>query len=1098
LAAIEDYISDLERELATRLATEHTHRPALKRLLESIGPPVTAVNEPKRVECGAPDFTVLTAAGTEPLTVGYVEAKDIGTLLKTEEGTEQLKRYRNALGNLVLTDHLSFRWYVDGSLRAEAVLGDLSGTKVVPRDDGERSLETLLVAFLSHAPEKIKSPAQLATSMARLTHLIRDMVVAALETKSAAPTTVELRNAFNEVLLPDISDAEFADMFAQTLAYGLFAARTNHQGDQPFTRAVAASEIPQTNPFLRRLFATVAGPELDTEPYAGLVDDLTQLLAFTDVDAVLRNFGTRTRRADPVIHFYETFLQAYDAQLRELRGVYFTPEPVVSYIVASVDEVLRERFECPTGLGDTAATAYPPEEDDSGRDSGPRVLILDPACGTGTFLYAVVDRIREQFIAQGDAGTWAAFVEDQLLPRLFGFELLMAPYAVAHLKLALQLAARDLPEDKRPLWAYNLHTKERLGVYLTNTLEEAAKKSELLLGSYISDEANAAADVKRRLPIMVVLGNPPYSGHSANRSEVTRMKTVGKTKPRRVAVVEKTFIGNLVDDYYRLDGEPLGERTTKWLQDDYVKFLRFGQWRIERTGAGVLAFITNHGYLDNPTFRGMRRSLMGAFSEIYLLDLHGNLRKREKTESGEPDKNVFDIEQGVAIGIFVRREDADHAELAKVFHADLWGQREEKYEWLSEHSINTTPWEQLNPTAPYYLFRPQTVELRAEYESLWRLDNAMPVHGAGMTTARNHVVVDFDEAPLVERARIFRDSTKSDAAVLRELKIKKKKGWDEKKARQLLRDDGGDLKRFVQPLNHLPFDHRLILYHDALVWRTVKKVMLHMLRGGNLALLTTRQTRDKWDVLVTDRVITHKALAAYDITTMFPLYLYPEPAGDEHGRLELGEQRTVNFAPNFTAEVAQVVGLSYIGDAPGDLRATFGAEDLFAYIYGVLQSPGYRERYAEFLIREFPRVPLTHNNEQFAECVSLGKTLLALHLLESLSNRAITFPVPGVSIVGSHFPEYVPLETEAPDGSVAEAGRVYINQTQFFLGVSEEAWNLWIGGYQPAQKWLKERMGRKLTFDDLGHYERLIGALEGTIAMASRLDDALPVWPLGA
>jgi hypothetical protein len=1077
MSSVSDYIKDLEHELGTGIATEHTHRPALKRLLEALRPDVTAVNEAKRVACGAPDFTILIQATAEPWTLGYVEAKDVGTPLEAEQASGQLKRYLAALGNLVLTDHLAFRWYVDGEKRAEARLGTLAGSKITVPNGAEDSVEALLTAFLSHSPEKIKSPAQLAARMARLTHLIRDMVVAALETKSASQTTSELRTAFSEVLLPDLSHDDFADMFAQTLAYGLFAARANHTSAKPFTRADAAKEIPHTNPFLRRLFATVTGPDLDTEPYAGLVDDLAQLLALTDMDTVLRNFGTRTRRADPVVHFYETFLHAYDAKLREVRGVYFTPEPVVSYIVSSVDELLRERFELSSGLADTTAIPYATEdgEVEDNDDAGPRVLILDPACGTGTFLYAVVDRIREEFIATDDAGKWAAFVKSQLLPRLFGFELLMAPYAVAHLKLALQLAARDLPEGDRARWAYSLNDTERLGVYLTNTLEEAVTKSELLLGSYISDEANAAADVKRRLPILVVLGNPPYSGHSANRSEVTRTKLVGKTKKRRVNVVEKTFIGRLVDDYYKLDGEPLGERTTKWLQDDYVKFLRFGQWRIERSGAGALAFITNHGYLDNPTFRGMRRQLMKTFSEIYVLDLHGNLRKREKTEDGEPDGNVFDIEQGVAIGIFIRRPDHESATVeggeAKVFHAELRGKREAKYEWLDEHSLATTEWEALEPSAPYYLFKPQSLELRAEYEALWALDRAMPIHGTGMTTARNHVVIDFERAPLVERARIFRDSKLSDAEVLKELKIKEKKGWDAKKARALLRSDGGDLKRFVQPLNHLPFDHRLIFYHDALIWRTVKKVMLHMLYGENVALLTTRQTRDKWDALVTDRVITHKALSAYDITSSFPLYRYPEPSGDDHGRLDVGDKRAANFEPEFTRDVAESVGLKYIPDGAGDLEKTFGPEDLFAYIYAVLQAPGYRSRYAEFLIREFPRIPLTKNKDQFSSLVILGREMITLHTMKAETTHPVTFPTSGENEVESGFPLFVPADTEVEDGSVFEVGRVYINGDQYFAGVSSEAWVLWIGGYQPAQKWLKERVGRKLTYDDLIHYE---------------------------
>ncbi len=677
---IDVYRRQIERELQAGNATEHTHRPALKTLIESLAPGVTATNEPKRVECGAPDFVLSRKAAHGAMTLGYLEAKDVGKPLDEVEREDQMKRYLPALPNLILTDYLEFRWYVDGHRRGDPArlarvskAGDLAAEK-----DGAKAVTDLLTAFLAHEAIPVNSPKELALRMAQLTHFIRDMIVTAFQRQSASATLRDLHKAFEKTLIPDLPISQFADMFAQTLAYGLFAARVNHRGTSgSFRRLGAASEIPRTNPFLRQLFETITGTALDEEPYAGFVDDLAQLLADTDMEAVLADFGKRTAREDPVVHFYETFLAAYDPKLRESRGVYYTPEPVVSYIVRSVDFLLKTRFGCPGGLADTATVKYEREEESNGgkpkkvKATSPRVLILDPACGTGTFLYTVIDHIRAEFVRRGNAGMWSGYVRNNFLPRLFGFELLMAPYAVAHFKLGMQLAGHDLTPAQREKWAYDFSGDERLGVFLTNTLEEAERRAETLFGPLrvITEEANAAAKLKRDLPILVVIGNPPYSGHSANRSWEIRE---GNRVP--------TFIGKLVQDYYTVDGKRLGEKNPKWLQDGYVKFIRWGQWRIERTGAGVLAFITNHGYLDNPTFRGMRRSLMNLFTEIYALNLHGNSKKKETCPDGSKDENVFDIQQGVTLGIFIK--EPGKAGQAKVYHSDLWGLRESKYQRL--------------------------------------------------------------------------------------------------------------------------------------------------------------------------------------------------------------------------------------------------------------------------------------------------------------------------------------------------------------------------------------------------------------------------------
>jgi len=756
------YLREIEKALLAGNATEHTHRPALKGLLETVGKKVTATNEPRREKCGAPDYVVSLQTEHGPLTIGYLEAKDVGKHLDEVERSEQLTRYRAFLPNLILTDYLEFRWYVEGKLRGAGRLARVGEAgKLRHNKGGADAVMELLRGFLDHEPTPIGRPQELAQRLARLTHMIRDIIIEAIEGGHASNTLRDLRKAFAQTLIPDLDQpekiADFADMYAQTIAYGLFAARCNHRGPTPFRRLGAAAEIPKTNPFLRKLFETITGADLDEEPYAGFVDDVAGLLDHTDMDAVLEHFGKRSRRQDPVVHFYETFLAAYDPKLREARGVYYTPEPVVSYIVRSVDHILKTRFGCEQGLADTSICKYQ-REDRNGKqvkDTTPRVLILDPACGTGTFLYAVVDLIREQFMVRSDAGMWSGYVKKHLLPRLFGFELLMAPYTVAHFKLGMQLAGQDLPSDTlREKWAYDFAggKKDRLKVYLTNTLEGIERAIPDLFGWYriISDEANQAREIKRDLPIMVVMGNPPYSGVSANMGKWIDGLLKGKL-PGAASV----------PSYYEVDGKPLGERKV-WLQDDYVKFIRWGQWRIECTSAGILALITNHGYLDNPTFRGMRQQLMCAFTEIYIVDIHGNVKKKERCPDGSKDENVFDIQQGVTIGIFVKEPGGKTP--GKVHHCDLWGIRKQKYAALFETDITTSQWTELAPTSPYYFFVPRDERRRTEYETGWKITDIMPVNTTGIVTARDKFVIDFEDNPIKERIKIAKATQESEAA----------------------------------------------------------------------------------------------------------------------------------------------------------------------------------------------------------------------------------------------------------------------------------------------------------------------------------------------
>ncbi len=1074
-------------------------------LVESLASDIIATNEPKRVECGAPDFVVSRRREHGPLTVGYIEAKDVGKNLAgierdserinpTTENGQQLRRYRNALENLILTDYLEFRWYVRGELRETARLGTLGeGHKLVEGRSGGTAVREVLDDFLAYRAEPVASPRELAERLARLTHLIRDVIVRTFETNLASDTLRDLRRAFAEVLIPDLSAEQFADMFAQTLAYGLFAARVQHPpGRGRFRRLAAAGEIPKTNPFLRRLFGAITGPDLDDEPYAGLVDDLAQLLADIDIDAVLADFGTRTRQKDPVVHFYETFLAAYDPKIREVRGVYYTPEPVVSYIVRSVDHLLRTRFGLADGLADTSKTRFTaPGDDGTPREqSTHRVLILDPACGTGTFLYAVVDLIREKFRKLGNVGQWSAYVRDHLLQRLFGFEVLMAPYAVAHLKLGMQLAAQDLPEEQRHLWAYDFATDERLGVYLTNTLEEAEKRSELLFGRYISDEANAAARIKRDLPIMVIVGNPPYSVASYNHSE---------------------WIDKLMEDYKRTVRRE--ESQIQALSNDYIKFIRFSQWRIDRTSKGVLGLITGHGYIDGPQARDMRASLMASFDEIHILNLHGSVRRAAAAATGKQDEPVFAIQQGTAIIIAAKGGSGDKG----VRYAEFVGPLQQKFDYLSSNDIDTTKWTELDPSPPFYYFTPRSIELETEYSCFASITDIFGtgdrhrdkerLWATGFASQQDQFAIAFTDEELVERInKLIRSKSREDAEQY--FRLCSTNQWEYDRAKREL--SVCNWKERIADCAFRPFDIRRTIFDRNVVSILRDNVMQQLGFPGNLALLTSRVVNDASyaHAFVCRRPADKIFLSTRTSTNayVFPLYLYDHTPLEQKAGTRPG--RHPNLARAFLTSLADRLGLKFVPEGRGDRVKTYGPEDVLAYVYAILHSPTYRDRYRESLVGDFPRVPFPSDASLFLRLADLGSELMALHLMESPAlddfDTRVRYPQGGSNEVEPGHPHYLaPSEPDPRTGESVAAGRVYISRNepktgrhgQYFDGIPPEVWEFRIGGYQVCEKWLKDRRGRTLSYDDQAHYKRIVVAIEGTIRLMQEIDAAIPSWP---
>lgn len=1118
------YLNNLQSTLAAGDSTEHSHRPALKAWLEALKGGIVATNEPRRVAAGAPDFNIGLNRSHGHLSIGKVEAKDIGVDLEAIEldsnraspltsNGEQLKRYRGAFDNLLLTDYVEFKWFRHGELVQSAKLAHASGLDITGTGDPARAIQIVL-DFLDQRPLPIRSARQLAERMARMTDLLQEVVLRSLLATDPSEELAELYKAFGEVLVPGITESQFADLFSQTLSYGLFAARVRHHPDNgPFQRTSAATEIPRTNPFLRKLFQLAAGPHLEDEPFVGLVDDLAQLLDDADMPRILKDFGTHVRK-DPIVHFYETFLAAYDPKLRDVRGVYYTPEPVVRFIVHSIDNILIDTFGISSGFADT-----------SKRAGVHRVLVLDPACGTGTFLYSVVDLVRAR-IGSVAPGAWSEYVRQELLPRLFGFELMMAPYAVAHLKMGMQLAGLDLPEAERASLTYDFATDQRTNIYLTNTLDPGTHHPTLPFATFLSTEANEANAVKTEKPIMVVIGNPPYQGSSWNsswrlesRSSNEGRRSTRRTNAQQDKVAQRlrrvpSYIGTLLQAYFEIQGEPLGERNSKWLQDDYVKFIRFGQDRIDHTGQGVLGFVTNHTYLDAPTFRGMRENLLRSFDDIFILNLHGNQRRRERSPDGTVDENVFDqIMQGVAIAIFVKNSSS--SEHAKVHYAERWGRRDDKYSWLEANTTNSTEWIDFVPEEPFFGFRPEDSDIRAEWNLGRSLPEIFPVYTTGIVTSRDSLVIDTDLARLKARIDDFIDPTTADETV----RTRYFPGSPRTRAdgKIILSGDTeswlmGDRRREIyadadrgsafRKITYRPFDDRFIFYHEDAIERPRMDVMRHMVDVNNIGLVSARSNKSSsQDQFFVSRNITEaKTGESTTQSVLFPLWVKKYPSGelpfmDAAGGAEIAS----NIDHSIRLVLESNLGLKWCNEPMGDLTSTFGAEDVLAYVYAIVQSRAYRSRYLTFLSREYARIPFTRSVELFRELAVMGHKLMALHLGESefASLGFVKFPVAGTSTVDPGFPKFVAEgETGISGSELATEPRLYINSDQYFAGVTLEEFDFRIGGHQVLDKWLKARRGAPLKFSDIEHVILIIESIQSTIELQDELDDLIHEWPI--
>ncbi len=1056
---LDQYVTNINNRYKQGNATEHTFRGDLQQLLESLAPGIRATNEPKRQSCGAPDY-ILTR---KDIPVGYIEAKDIGDKdlegLKKTGNKEQFDRYKASLNNLFFTDYLSFYLYRDGLLVTHIAIAEIQHASIVPMQQNFAAFTNLIKDFTTHVGQTIKSSKKLAEMMAGKARLLSEVIEKAQtsdQEKQEDSTLKEQMIAFKQLLIHDITPKGFADVYAQTIAYGMFAARLHDPTLPTFSRQEAAELIPKSNPFLRKLFGYIAGPDID-DRIKWIVDGLVEIFLACNVAEILKNYGKTTKMEDPIIHFYETFLSEYDPKLRKARGVWYTPEPVVNFIVRAVDDILKTEFGLPQGLADTSKTKI--KTDVQGKlieQEVHRVQILDPATGTGTFLAEVVKQIHKRF--KGQQGIWSSYVETHLLPRLNGFELLMASYAMAHLQMDLLLTETGYKPTK----------DQRFKIFLTNSLEEHHPDTGTLFANWLSTEANEANRIKRDTPVMCVIGNPPYSGISANNGD---------------------WIGKLIEDYKYIDGIHFKERK-HWLNDDYVKFIRYGQHFIEKNGSGVLAFINPHGFLDNPTFRGMRWNLLKTFDKIYTIDLHGNSTKKETAPDGSADVNIFDIMQGVSINIFIKTGKKKNSELGKVFHTDIFGKREVKYDFLNKNSLKEIVFKELMPQKPNLFFVPKNDSQIKEYSHGFIVSELFKINSMGFVTANDLFNISFSinevKLKIVELLNSDEHTWR-----LKYSRLKDARDWTYLTAKKDAIEN--NIEDNIQQVSYRPFDNRFTLYSGnsrGLYSSPQPKITHHILGKENINFICVRLGRniEFHNYFLSSSITDKSVISSLDNANVCPLYLYPETQAQQS--IEETPIRTPNLNMEIVNKMAAGLGLVFTPEKESTANS-FAPIDILDYIYAVLHSPTYREKYKEFLKIDFPRVPYPKALSTFQKLTTLGSQLRQIHLLESpvVENYITEYPVDGDNVVSKiTFETYLYEVTQPGDPYPDYLGAVRINDTQFFSGVPTSAWEFYIGGYQPAQKWLKDRKGRSLSFEDILHYQKIIVALTETARLMKEID----------
>ncbi len=927
-------------------------------------------------------------------------------------------------------------------------------------------------AFVTGYRQTIQDSSTLTIQLAAEAQNIRNQILDIIEVESPNGYVHLLFDKFKSTLIHDMTVTQFADMYAQTVVYGLFSARCMDDTQDDFSATEAIECIPNTNPFLKSLMRECLGAEQNRKlSFDELeIGNVVDILLHTKIDVIIQDFNRQTGggREDPVIHFYEEFLTAYDKEQKVLRGVYYTPQPVVNFIVKAVDSILKHDFGIEDGLASTETKTIKGKRESKRKINGrykeiletmdvPAIQILDPATGTGTFLRQSIIQIYENFknkhkdeSIDSIASAWNKYVPKHLLPRLNGFELMMAPYAVAHMKLAMVL--KDT--------GYNFIDDTRLNVYLTNSLEEAGTENKqlTLFDDPIAIESVEANAVKMNNGINILIGNPPYSGESANKGE---------------------WILALLNDYKKEPGknQKLNEKNTKWINDDYVKFIRYGQDIIKKNGKGILAYINPHGYLDNPTFRGMRWNLLCFFDKIYIVDLHGNAKKKEFAPDGGKDDNVFDIQQGVSINIFVKEKVKNENTIANVYHFDIYGSREHKYNFLNNKSFMDIQFEGLSPIAPSYFFVFKDFKGFQDYSKGFAVDKLFNIYSVGIVTARDAFTIADNREELINRIMKFIDLDEEEARQAFKLG-KDVQDWKIKYAKEDLINSNLDQNKITKIAYRL-FDDKYTYYtgkSKGFLCRPRNEVMKQFISGNNLGLVICKQFKTGKNyahVFLTDKIVESSFISnrTSEINIVFPLYIFD--SNNKQNNFSNPSYVNHNLNLDIVGELSSIVNIPFTSN--NAQNKTLQPIDIFDYVYAILHCPTYRKKYVEFLKIDFPKIPYPKNRDSFFQLAKLGKDLRLLHLFKSDSTDELitTYPNNGDNVV-----KKIKYTNR----------RVYINNEQYFDNISRSAWEFQIGSYNPLQKWLKDRKGKSISSAEIFQYQKIVLVVEKTKIMMDEID----------
>lgn len=1057
-----DYLRQIYQRISKGDAREESFYSALEKLIsshgQSIGKKTDVTVLPKKSEAGNPDFRVWD--GQSKIT-GYIEAKPPSKQFLDEiETSEQLKRYLEAYPNVLLTNFFEFRLYRNGTLWDKPVkISDFSLAKGIPQHpvvQHEEELKKLLSYFFDFTQPRIRRPKTLAEILAYKAGIMRDYVVLPTIKESEENYFSWLYQSFKKHLIRNLNKQDFADLFSQTFTYGLSIAKYQYEAQQtlfgrktsdlPFTTKTAYDFIQKSFGILREVFKVISTQKMPKNLKI-IVDDIVDILNHTEIYKLLSETG-KSGKKDPIFHLYETFLLKYDKERKIKLGVFYTPLEVVSYIVNSIHALLKEDklFNTPDGLASYKA--------DSIEKS---VTLLDPAVGTGTFFVSAVEKAIEEAKSKYSSSPnyISDFIRSHILPHFFAFEILIAPYVVSHLKVLFSLTEKG----------FEFKNSDSLKIFLTNTLEFHRKETAGFPGFFekvLVTEQKNALEVKNKTPILIVIGNPPYSVSSQNE------------------VDPKTPFGKFYESYKEKVRKE--ERNIQPLSDDYIKFLAFAHWKVEQiTGKGIVGMITNNSYLDGLIHRDMRKKMLEDFDLIYILNLHGDAKRPKTTKDGKKDENVFDIRQGVAICLLVKPEKPVKKQ---VYYQELIGPRESKYHYLDTHDIKSSDWQELKPKESYWFFVPKDFKLEEKYKKFWSLSSIFREARNGLTTGQDKFFVEFTKQALKSKIlKVFNFSQFDDNLLKTAYDLESQAGKKLLNARRLCKYN----ENLITLYAYRPFDNRWIYKENKFLWRSVEWLS-QQFKIENVALVSTKILAGEsfHHSFISDKIGDYCYLSnrTKEFSIFFPLYTYDltirSVIDTEYPNQKvLFDKKGISFNPkakksNVREDIIKLLSSSY------DQKIT--PEDIFYYIYAILYSNIYRQKYEEFLKIGFPKIPFTRDYKLFKQFSKLGKELVELHLLKS----------PLLNKVSSRF--------EGKNGGLVKKPRydkkekrVYINEKQYFTNVVPEVWNYYIGGYQVLYKWLKDRKDKYLSSEEINHYIKVIEALKQTIKTQQKIDKIYPL-----